>query len=107
MISTMIRQFDVFLTPFRNDTVERPYYVVVQSDRYQTLSRVCVPFIAERFLRPDGRLNPRFELEGKGCFLHPIELLSMPTALLRSKIANLEADRYRIVSALDLVFTGV
>lgn len=103
----MIRQFDVFATPFRKDRAERPYYAVVQSDQFQTLSRLCAPFVAERFLRPNGRLNPRFELEGKACFLHPIELIALPAALLRSKITNLEAERYRIIAALDLVFTGV
>jgi toxin CcdB len=106
MIST-IQQFDVFASPFRKDRAERPYYVVVQSDQYQTHSRISMPFIAEQFLQPMGRLNPRFELEGKACFLHPIELISLPVALLRTKIGNLEADRYRIVAALDLVFTGV
>jgi toxin CcdB len=103
----MIRQFEVFATPFRKDRAERPYYVVVQSDQFQTLSRVCAPFIAERFLQPNGRLNPRFELEGKACFLHPIELISLPASLLRLKIANLEAERYRILAALDLLLTGV
>jgi hypothetical protein len=103
----MIRQFDVFSTPFRKDRQERPYYVVVQSDQFPTLSRVCAPFVAERFLRPNGRLNPRFELEGRACYIHPIELISLPTTLLRSKIANLETDRYCIIAALDLVFTGI
>ena len=106
-MTSTIRQFDVFASPFRRDKAERPYYVVVQSDQYQTHSRMSVPFIAEQFLQPMGRLNPRFELEGKTCFLHPIELVALPVALLRTKIANLEADRYRIIVAIDLVFTGV
>ena len=106
-MTSMIHQFDVFQTPFRKDRAERPYYIVVQSDRYQTYSRVCAPFVAERFLKPNGRLNPRFELEDSACLLHPIEMVSLPTALLRVKIVNLEADRYRIIGAIDLVFTGV
>jgi hypothetical protein len=68
---------------------------------------MSVPLIAERFLEPLGRLNPRFELEGRTCFLHPIELVALPVTLLRKKITNLEADRYRIIGAIDLVFTGV
>ena len=106
-MTSMIRQFDVFQTPFRKDKAERPYYIVVQSDRYQTHSRACAPFVAERFLKPNGRLTPLFELEGKTCYLHPIEILPLPAALLRVKVTNLEADRYRIIGAIDLVFTGV
>jgi toxin CcdB len=106
MIS-MIRQCDVYPTPFRRDREERPYVVVVQSDRYPTNSRVCAPLVAERFLNPNGRLNPAFEIDGKKCYLHPLELVPLPVRVLRAPIANLEADRDRIIAALDLVFTGV
>ena len=103
----MIRQCDVFPTPFRRDREERPYIVVVQSNQYPTSSRLCAPLVAERFLKPNGRLNPLFEINGKRYYFHPLELASLPIRALRGPITNLEADRYRIIGALDLVFTGV
>jgi toxin CcdB len=103
----MIRQCDVFPTPFRRDRLERPYIIVVQSDHYPTPARLCAPLVAERFLKPNGRLNPLFEIDGAKCYLHPIELASIPTRVLRAPITNLEQHRDRIIAALDLVFTGV
>jgi toxin CcdB len=103
----MIRQFDVFATPLRRGREERPYLVVVQSDRFAMLSRICAPLVAERFLKPDGRLNPLVVVAGQRCFLHPVELVTLPIHALRSPLANLEADRHRIIAALDLVFTGI
>ena len=106
MIST-IRQCDVFPTPFRRDRQERPFVIVVQSDQYPTASRICAPLVAERFLTPNGRLNPLFEIDGKKYYLHPLELAPLPVRVLRARVTNLEAHRDRIVAALDLVFTGV
>ena len=103
----MIRQFDVFPNPLRRGKEERPYLIVVQSDRFAMTSRVCAPLVAERFLRPDGRLNPVFIVAGEKCYLHPVELITLPIHVLRSPVINLESDRYRIIAALDLVFTGI
>lgn len=103
----MIRQFDVFVTPFRRDRTERPYYIVVQSSLIDNASRVCVPLISERFLKPWGRLNPAFQIEGSKVYFHPVEIITLPVRVLKTSIANLERDRDRIVAALDLVFTGI
>ena len=103
----MIRQCDVYPTPFRRGREERPYIIVVQSDQYPTPARICAPLVAQRFLKPNGRLNPLFEIDGEKCYFHPIELASVPLRALRIPITNLEAHRHRIVAALDLVFTGV
>jgi hypothetical protein len=106
-MTSMIRQCDVFPTPFRRDRNERPYIVVVQSDQYPTSSRICAPLVVEGFLKPSGRLNPLFEIDGKKYYLQPLELASIPVRALRIPITNLEPYRDRIVAALDLVFTGV
>lgn len=103
----MIRQFDVFPTPLRRDREERPYIVVVQASWINTGSRVCVPLVAERWLHPQGRLNPPFEIEGHRLYLHPVEIATFPVRVLRQAVGNLEDHRDRIVAALDLVFTGV
>jgi hypothetical protein len=103
----MIRQFDVVASPLRRGTEERPYIVIVQCDRVQTLSRICAPLVAARFLRPQDRLNPPFTVQGLPCYFHPIELITLPVRALQNPVANLEADRDRIIAALDLVFTGI
>lgn len=103
----MSRQFDVFRNPLRRAKEERPFFVVVQSDRIDSLSRVCVPLIADRFLKPSPRLNPPFDVSGQRCYFHPVEMITLPVRVLRSPIANLDADRDRLIAAIDLVFTGI
>jgi toxin CcdB len=103
----MIRQFDVFHSPLRRGRDERPYIVVVQSNRYPTDSRICAPLVAARFIQPDGRLNPGFTIAGTRCHLHPLELITLPLRALKSPLASLEGERHLIIAALDLAFTGV
>jgi hypothetical protein len=103
----MTRQFDVFENPLRRGREERPFIVIVQSDRYPTNSRVCAPLVDARFIFPDGRLNPVFTVAGVRCCFHPLELITVPLHALRAPRANLEADRHHLVAALDLAFTGV
>ena len=104
----MIRQFDVFLNPSRRGLEERPYVVVVQCGIWDDVAtRICVSLIDERFIRPQRRLNPGFEVNGKRLYFHPIEIVSVPLRLLREPVANLEQYRYHIIAALDLVFTGI
>jgi hypothetical protein len=101
-----IRQFDVFRTPLRRDKEQRPYVVVVQAPWIDSASRVCVHLIDERFLQPILRLNPKFVVEERAVYFHPVEILTLGVRMLRDPIANLAAARDRIVPALDLVFTG-
>jgi toxin CcdB len=104
----MIRQFDVFPNPSKRGRQERPFVVVVQSAFLDaTTGRVSVPLIAEREIKPDGRLNPLFLVDSQRLYFHPAEITTIPVIFLRTPIANLEAERYRIVAALDLVFTGI
>ena len=104
----MSNQFDVFPNPSRRGIEERPFVVVVQSKFLNDVgTRICVPLIAERFLKPVSRLNPLFEISKRQCYFHPVEFMTIPVRLLRSPVANLELYRDRIVAAIDLVFTGI
>ena len=104
----MIRQFDVFANPSRQGTEERPYVVVIQAAFLDSMpTRLCVPLVATRFLRPTPRLNPQLTVAGQMLYFHPAEIAPIPARLLRAAIANFEHERDRIVAAVDLVFTGV
>lgn len=103
----MIRQFDVFPTPLRRGREERPFVIVLQSARIDNLSRICAPLVDARFLDPDGRLNPAFRIAGKECYLHPVEMTTLPLRVLRDPVGNLEEAREKIIAALDLVFAGI
>ena len=104
----MIRQFDVFPNPSQRGLEERPYHVTIQSPFWDEMAtRICVPLIDEKFIRPQRRLNPLFHVDGRRLYFHPLEILTVPARLLRQPVANLEEYRYQIIGALDLVFTGI
>jgi toxin CcdB len=104
----MTRQFDVFPNPSRRGLEERPYLVTIQSRFWDDVAtRICVFLIDPRFIRPQGLLNPLFQVNARALHFHPLEILTVPTRLLHRPVANLEEYRYQIVRALDLVFTGI
>jgi toxin CcdB len=104
----MIRQFDVYPNPSRRGREGRPYVVVVQSDLLgEVATRIVAPLVVSTNIDELPRLTPAVVVEGQRLYFFPIEIFPMPLRLLRVAVANLEEERYRLISALDLVLTGV
>lgn len=104
----MSRQFDVFENPARNGREQRPYLIVVQHDFFDDRpTRVVVPLVTATAIRPELRLNPIVTVLRENYIVSPTEMVTISVRFLRDPIANLEAERDRIVAALDLVFTGL
>lgn len=103
----MIRQFDVCgnMLAGRED---KPYLVCIQHHRLDHLqTRILAPLISGRTIEDDIRLHPAFRIGGKTVYLDPTDLVTLPVRRLGVAIDNLEADRDKIIAALDLVFTGI
>src|SRR4051812_34318678 len=102
-----VRQFDVFRNSVRNARASKPFLLALQHRQLDHLStRLVAPLLAD--IRGDlTRLNPVFIVEGQRVFLDPTNLASIRATHLTGALANLESERYRIIAALDLVFTGV
>jgi hypothetical protein len=104
----MSRQFDVYRYPLKGGRDLRPYLVVVQHAFFEDrLSRVVAPLVVANAIRPEPRLNPQILVLGKPFHLSPTEIFTISVKSLRDHVSNVEADRDRIVAALDLVFTGI
>lgn len=106
---SMIRQHDVFRNPLRAARDAKPFVVNVQHHLIDRLgTRIVAPLVPWRAVADQPRLYPAIRLVGQ-CILYfdPTDLMTVPLRLLRDPVANLEADRDRIVAALDLVFTGI
>lgn len=102
------RQFDVFSNPSVHGRHWRPFLVVIQSDVLADFrTRVVVPLVHKTEIKPIARLNPLVVVDGKELYFHPVELAHIPRDLLRDSIDNLEAERDKLVAAIDLVFTGI
>jgi toxin CcdB len=104
----MIRQFDVYRNPSKTDRAQRPFVVAVQHVLFDDLpTRVVVPLVLGTAIAMLPRLNPAFKIMGETVHLSPTEPFPLSLRFLRGAVANLDADRDRIVAALDLVFTGI
>jgi toxin CcdB len=106
--ASMIRQFDVFPNPLRDDRKEKPFVVNVQHYLLDHLAtRITGPLIVRRSVHEPSRIYPQVTVAEDILYFDPTDLVPMPLRFLKNPIANLEAESFRIIAALDLVFTGV
>jgi toxin CcdB len=102
------RQFDVFLNPDRSNAEDHPYLIVLQSNRLSDLDTcVVAPLLRAKTIKLFERLLPEVLIDGVKFKIAIPDLGAFPPHLISAPIANLESERYRIVAAIDLVFTGV
>lgn len=99
-------RFDVykFGTPFASSLA-----VDVQADILAELeTRVIVPLLPKRFAEAeaDGRLKPVIAVEGKPYVLMTTDISVTKADRLKELVGNVEADRLKIVAALDFLFQG-
>ncbi|HWE05950.1 MAG TPA: CcdB family protein [Rhizomicrobium sp.] len=103
-----LRQFDVFPNPSSRTRRSRPYFVVLQSDQLHQLdTRIVAPLVAPAKILHFEPLMPEVRVRDRPYVILAQELGAFPVQLAARAVANLESERYRIVSALDLLFTGI
>ena len=103
-----MRQFDVFPNPSVKTRLFRPYFIILQCDQLSQLdTRLVAPLVAPTKIANFERLMPEVTVAGRQFVVMPQELGPFPSKSMPPAIANLESERYRLISALDLVFTGV
>lgn len=56
---------------------------------------------------PIPRLNPLFTVNGQTLVMATHLIFAIPAEKLQRPVANLEAEYYSIIGALDLLLTGV
>ena len=103
-----LRQFDVFPNPSAKWRKSRPYLIVLQSDLLSQLTSTIVAPLAETsMLESFERLTPTITVRGRKLVVVMQELGAFPVQAVKGVVANLENERYRLVGALDLLFTGI
>jgi toxin CcdB len=104
----MAAQFDVFANPDPQTAESHPYFIVLQSRQLAHLNtRIVAPLIAPNIIPGFERLTPIVSINGTRYMIDVTNIGVVPTKLISNPLANLEAERYRIVAAIDLVFTGI
>jgi len=101
-------QFDVHRNPGRT-RASIPFVLVVQSDRWALRpARTVVPLVlAGEIAVRDRVLNPEFVVDGISVVINPLQITTLPTAVLGPAIANLDAEHVRIIGAINaLILQG-
>jgi len=102
------RQFDVFRNPDSETSDTHPYLIVLQSDALRDLDTcVVAPLVSPRAIKFFERLLPQVAVDGTRYVIATPDMAAMPVGEIGAPVTNLEAERYRISAAIDLVFTGI
>jgi toxin CcdB len=103
-----VNQFDVVANPFPRSRERQPFLVALQSDLLtRNLDTLVVaplePAASSTFA---DRLNPRVEIDGDAFVVIAQEIVTVRKSVLGKPHASLASERDKIISALDMLFTG-
>ena len=103
----MSRQFDVHSNVFAGDPYDPPYLVNLQADRFDALrTAVVAPLWPVDSDRPHLPMFVRIPFAQDLFWLAVNELAFVRVSTLGPIMGNVEAERDRIIRALDVLFTG-
>jgi toxin CcdB len=103
-----VNRFDVVANPFLRSRERQPFLVALQSDPLtRNLDTLVVaplePAASGTFA---DRLNPRVEIDGSSFVLITQEIVTVRRSVLGKPHTSLAVERDKIISALDMLFTG-
>ena len=103
-------QFSVYENKDKATKKTYPYFLNVQNDLLDELnSRVVIPFstpgsIKHRYAK---KLCPIIQVKGNDFVLLTHQITTVPKSFLSSKVDQVDSFRTEIISAIDLLFTGI
>src|SRR5258707_266280 len=102
------RQFDVFANTDPVSSSTHPFLIVLQSSSLYDLDTcVVAPLVPWTQIRQFDRAWPEVAIRSERYRIAIPLLAAISTKGAGTPIDNLERERYRIIAALDLVFTGI
>ena len=103
-------QFSVYENKDKSTKNTYPYFLNVQNDLLDELnSRVVIPFSTPGSIkhRDAKKLCPIIQIKGNDFVLLTHQITSVPKSFLSSKVGQVDSFRTEIISAIDLLFTGI
>jgi toxin CcdB len=103
-----VRQFDIVENLIETSRKQYPFLLILQHDRVTSLQSVIVaPLVRRQAAAAGTKLHPAVTISGEMYLLLAEELAATPRAVLGRVVTSAEDQRYAIVSAIDLLFTGI
>ncbi|MBL3527060.1 MAG: CcdB family protein [gamma proteobacterium endosymbiont of Lamellibrachia anaximandri] len=87
-----------------------PYFIDIQNTLLADLnSRVVIPLSPHAVLNNTDvkKLCPVIEVDGINFVLLSHQMTSVPKSILKSEVASLESQRYKILDAVDMLISGI
>ena len=106
----MMKQFTLYKNENKNSKKAYPYFVNIQSDLLDDLnSRVVIPLSPQKTLNNINakKLCPIIEIDEGVFVLLTHQMTSIPYSALKKEVTSLENYRYDILTAIDLLLTGI
>ena len=104
----MSRQFDLVENLNPTGRGQYPFLAVLQHDRVSAIATVVVaPLIPANRGVAGMRLHPSVDIDGIRYLILMEELAAIPRQMLGRVVGNLDVNRYELVAALDMLFTGI
>jgi toxin CcdB len=103
-----VQQFDVLenLNPLTRRRY--PFAVILQHDWVSTFALLVVaPLTPASPALTSTRLHPSVNVDGRDYIVLVEELAGVQRKMLGRAVGSAEPDRYAIIAAIDLLFTGI
>ncbi|MEP7155250.1 MAG: CcdB family protein [Betaproteobacteria bacterium] len=102
-------QFDIYRNPNPGSRKHAPYVVNLQSDHLVHLAtRLCAPIKSVKTSsRPIEGLMPEIEIDGERFLILMQEIAAVPAAVLGARTGSAARHRFQLVSAVDLLISGI
>jgi toxin CcdB len=102
------RQFDIVANLNSATRAQYPYLIVLQHDRLTSIrSVVSAPLVPWTSALEASRVHPAVIVRGRRFVVLVEELAAIWPTAFGETVGNAEANRYEIVAAIDLLFTGI
>ena len=105
-----MKRFDVYRNEVAGSSRRFPFFLVLQSDLLQNLATAVIAPLGRASV-VGGKLveglAPEVDIDGERYVMYTPELAAVSTTILRKHVGNVEAQREKIVRALDVLFSGI
>jgi len=105
-----VTQFSLYKNHDKRSKATYPYFVDVQNALFSGLnSRMVIPFARHTSLDKTDveRLCPLVPIRDENFVLLTHQMTSVPVSILSKEEMSLEAYRYEILDAIDMLITGI
>lgn len=104
----MPHQFDIVENLNPGSRAQYPYVVILQHDRTAFVrTAIAAPLAEWTSALANTRIHPTITIDNRRYVALIEQMAAVPLSVLGGLVGSAETQRYEIIAALDLLFTGI